>query len=360
MSAPPLLSSTYHAGGPVAYARDGNPTWDAFEAALGALEGGACIAFASGMGAITAVLETLPMGAIVVLAQQSYTVTRVFLEEQARAGRFGLRLVDATDTAAVVAAIDGASCVWFETVSNPLLDVADVPAIAAAARARGVLSVCDNTFLTPYVSRPLDVGVDVVIHSVTKFLSGHSDVVMGAVVTSRPAVCDAVRRKRSHYGAIPGPMEVWLASRGMRTLAVRLDRAQSNALELATRLSGHAMVERVRYPGLATDPWHARASAQLRGGYGAMVSFEVAGGAEAAEAMCCATKLAVHATSLGGVETMLERRRRWRGEADSTPPSLVRMSVGCEDVDDLWHDLDQALHVASRVAQLRPGPSGEG
>ena len=350
LNEPPVFASTFHAGGPVAYGRDGNPTWTAFEDALGALEGGSALAFASGMGAITAVLETLPVGALVVAAEQSYSITRVFLEERAAAGRFRLRLVDIGDTTAVSVALDGAALLWTETVTNPLNVVADLPALAVAAKLVGAMSVCDATFSTPYVLRPLDHGIDIVVHSATKFLSGHSDVVLGAVVTADPAHCEAVRRMRSHYGAIAGPMEVWLALRGLRTLGVRMDRAMANALDLATRLSTHAMVERVRYPGLPDDPWHDRATALMRRGFGAMVSFDVVGGAGAAEALCTSTDLIVHATSLGGIESTIERRRRWPGESRSTPENLVRMSVGCEAVEDLWADLDHALTIARRIA----------
>ena len=350
LNEPPVFASTFHAGGPVAYGRDGNPTWTAFEDALGALEGGSALAFASGMGAITAVLETLPVGALVVAAEQSYSITRVFLEERAAAGRFRLRLVDIGDTTAVSVALDGAALLWTETVTNPLNVVADLPALAVAAKLVGAMSVCDATFSTPYVLRPLDHGIDIVVHSATKFLSGHSDVVLGAVVTADPARCEAVRRMRSHYGAIAGPMEVWLALRGLRTLAVRMDRAMANALDLATRLSTHAMVERVRYPGLPDDPWHDRATALMRRGFGAMVSFDVVGGAGAAEALCTSTDLIVHATSLGGIESTIERRRRWPGESRSTPENLVRISVGCEAVEDLWADLDHALTIARRIA----------
>ena len=351
---PPVFSSTYHAGGPIAYARDGNPTWSALETALGALDGGSALSFASGMGAITAVLETLPIGALVVAAAQSYSATRVFLEERAAAGRLRLRLVDIGDTESVVGSLGGAALLWTETVTNPLNVVADLAALAGAARAAGVISVCDATFSTPYIVRPLDHGIDVVVHSATKFLSGHSDVVLGAVITADSAMCEAVRRKRSQHGAIAGPMEAWLALRGLRTLGVRMDRSTANAHELATRLRDHPLVERVRYPGLPDDPWHDRARALMVNGFGAMLSFDVSGGAGAAEALCTSTELIVHATSLGGVESTIERRRRWPAESPSTPENLVRLSVGCEHVDDLWDDLLHALRIAERAAS---GPS---
>ncbi|HEY7137034.1 MAG TPA: aminotransferase class I/II-fold pyridoxal phosphate-dependent enzyme [Acidimicrobiia bacterium] len=338
---PVVLSSTYHAGGPVAYGRDGNPTWDAFEAALGTLEGGHALAFASGMAAVAAVLETLAVGAPVVFPRDGYTGTRAFLEESP-AGRFELRPVDIADTDAVLDRCDGAGLVWIESPTNPKMDVADIPALAAGAHDRGALVAVDNTYSTPLVQRPLRLGADLVVHSVTKFLAGHSDVVMGAVV-AREAHLGALRVQRSLHGAIPGPMETFLALRGLRTLSVRIERAQANATELARRLAQHPAVERVRYPGLPGDPGHERARAQMTG-TGCMLAFDVRGGADAAEAVARSTRLILHATSLGGVETSLERRGRWARE-ELTPPQLLRMSVGCEDVDDLWDDLAHALRI---------------
>ena len=344
LTTPVVFSSTFHAGGPVAYGRDGNPTWTAFETAIGALEGGTALAFSSGMAAVAAVLETLPIGACVVASKDAYTGTRRFLSDRAAAGRLRVRPVDLVETNAVVAACDGADLVWAESPTNPKLDVADLEAIAMAAKEAGALMVVDNTFATPYLQRPLDLGADVVVHSVTKFLAGHSDTVMGATVTADAGLCGRLHDHRSLCGAVPGPMETFLALRGMRTLAVRIDKAQANAGELARRLAAHPEVNRVRYPGLPTDPGHTRAARQMSG-FGAMLSFEVSGGADAAEAVAASVRVMVHATSLGGVETTIERRGRWKGE-EATPPSLLRLSVGCEDVDDLWDDLNRALRIA--------------
>jgi cystathionine gamma-synthase len=203
------------------------------------------------------------------------------------------------------------------------------------------LVAADNTFATPLLQRPLDLGVDVVVHSVTKLLSGHSDVVLGAAVTRRADLVRALALRRSLHGAVPGPLEAWLALRGVRTLAVRLQRAQANASELAHRLAAHPAVERVRYPGLPEHPGHELAVKQMRG-FGAMVAFEARGGAEAAEEVCSRVRVCVHATSLGGVETLIERRGKWASES-YLPPGLVRLSVGIEDVEDLWSDLGGAL-----------------
>ena len=230
---------------------------------------------------------------------------------------------------------------WLESPTNPLLAVADLRALCDGAHALGMDVVVDNTFASPLLQRPLDLGADVVVHSATKILAGHSDVVMGAAVTRRDDVAAALARRRSLHGAIPGPLEAWLTLRGLRTLALRVDRAGSNAAELARRLSDHPGVEVVRYPGLPSDPGHELASRQMCG-FGAMVSFDVRGGAPAADAVVSRLRLLTVATSLGGVETIIERRGRWEGE-ESLPPGLLRMSVGIEDVEDLWADLDSAL-----------------
>jgi cystathionine gamma-synthase len=338
-----VFSATYRAGGDYGYGRTGNPTWLAFEAALGAIEGGFAVAFASGMAAATTLLETLPLGAKVVGPASGYFDVRAFLDNRGASGRLDVELVDLTDTEAVASACPGASLLWLESPTNPLLGIADLPVLIERAHAEGAQVVVDNTFATPLLQRPLDLGADLALHSVTKFLSGHSDLLLGAIVTRDEQCRDELVRFRAAYGGVPGPMEAFLALRGLRTLAVRLDRAQASAQVLAERLLAHASVERVRYPGLPGDPGHERARRQMRG-FGAMLSFEVRGGAEAAERVCTAARLIAHATSLGGVETLMERRSRWAGEVEmGTPPSLIRLSVGIEHVEDLWADLEQAL-----------------
>jgi cystathionine gamma-synthase len=343
---PPIdLSSTYRDGGPRVYGRDDNATWEAFEAALGALEGGAALVFSSGLAAITAVFETLPIGATVVVAGGAYNGTRRWCADAASRGRLAVRTVDVTDTAAAVAACDGAALVWLESPTNPCLDVADLGAIAAGAHRRGTLVAVDNTLPTPLFQRPLGLGADVVVHSVTKWLGGHSDLVVGATVTPPGDLFERLQGRRSLFGGVAGPVEAWLALRGLRTLPARLERASATAAELAVRLRTHPGVTRVRYPGLPDDPGHAVAARQMDG-FGAVVSFEVRGGAAAADGVCAAVELLVPATSLGGVETLIERRGRYEGE--SAPPGLLRMSVGQEHVDDLWEDLDRALCRAAR------------
>jgi cystathionine gamma-synthase len=339
------LASTYHADGPLSYGREGNAVWDALEEVLGALEGGQALVFASGLAAIAAVLETLPVGAVVVAPEDAYLGTRGLLADLASRDRLRVTLVDVADTSATLAACDGADLLWCESPTNPMMAIADLGALCGGARAAGVPVVVDNTFATPLLQRPLELGADVVVHSVTKFLAGHSDLVMGATVTRDPGRLEALHRRRSLHGAVPGPLEAFLALRGVRTLAVRLERAQDNAGELARRLATHPAVSRVRYPGLVDHPGHDLASRQMDG-FGAMLSFEVHGGAPVADAVCDAVRLCVHATSLGGVETLLERRQRWEGE-EATPAGLVRVSVGIEDVEDLWSDLEAALDASA-------------
>ena len=341
LTPPVVLNSTYRSGGSsYSYGRNGNPTWSAFEAALGALEGGHAIAFASGMAAVAAVIETLPVGAAVIVPRSAYTGTRLLFADLQSRGRIELRAVDISDTQATVAALDGAALLWIESPTNPLLEVADLPALLTAASDRGILSVVDNTFATPMLQRPLALGAGVVVHSATKYLGGHSDLLMGAAVTRDEALRERLLQRRTLHGAIPGAMESWLALRGLRTLPLRLERAQFNAGVLAARLREHAAVDLVRYPGLKDDPGHDRACGQMSG-FGAMLAFEVAD-ADTADALTARLTLIMDATSLGGVETTIDRRNKWAGD-ENVHPGLLRLSVGVEHVEDIWADLAQAL-----------------
>ena len=339
---PVTLSSTYLAGGARTYGRTANPTWEAFEAAVGSLEVGDAVSFASGMAAVAAVLARVPLGGTVVVPRHAYAGTLQLLDAAAARATLAVVRVDATEPGALGRAVQGADLVWLESPANPTMDVVDLAALAAAARAAGAATVVDNTFATPMLQRPLDLGADVVVHSASKFLAGHSDVVLGVAVTRDPDWLAALREHRALAGAVPGPFEAFLALRGVRTLPVRVRQAQASAGVLATRLAAHPAVARVRYPGLPGDPGHAVAARQMSG-FGAMLAFEHAGGPEAAEATCARTRIWTHATSLGGVESILERRRRWDFEPAEVPAALVRLSVGCEDVEDLWSDLSQAL-----------------
>ncbi len=327
LNEPLTMASTYVAGGEREYGRYANPTWEALETAVGALEGGRALSFASGMAAVATVLDLVAPGETVVAARHCYQGTLVQLASLEARGLIKVVLVDIDDTDAVLGALnDDVALLWVESPTNPALEVADVGALCAGAHAAGVRVVVDNTFATPLLQRPLAIGADLVVHSGTKYLAGHSDAVIGLLVTADPEVFRALDEKRRTLGALPGTLEAWLALRGLRTLHLRVERAQSNAQELVRRLGAHSAVERVRYPG-----------------FGAIVAIEVRGGASGADLVTHSTSLWVHATSLGGVESSLERRRRWKGEPETIPEGLIRLSVGIEDVDDLWADLRMAL-----------------
>ncbi len=339
LNVPITMASTYVAGGDVEYGRYGNPTWTAFEDVLGSLEGGRCLAFSSGMAAVTTVLDLVGHGAKVVAPRHAYQGSIMSLADLEARGRLRAELVDIEDTAAVVAACQDAALVWLETPTNPALELADIETIAAAAHEAGAYVVVDNTFATPLLQQPIALGADIVVHAATKYLSGHSDVLLGALVVApgRPDGGDelygVLKNRRSLTGSTPGTLEAWLAVRGMRTLHLRVERAQTNAQTLLSRLREHPAVTDVRYPG-----------------FGAIVSI-VLEGELAADLLVRKTSLWVHATSLGGVESTFERRRRWKTEARTIPEGLVRMSVGIEDVEDLWDDLVSAL---DQVVATRP------
>ncbi len=353
MAAPVVMSSTYVSsdGGPnpgdAGYGRWGNPTWIALEDTVGALEGGRALSFASGMAAVAAVLDLVPLGGTVVIPRGAYSGSTQLAHELSARGYFTLREVPVADTDAVIAALAGADLALLESPTNPMLDVADLAAVVAAARAAGALLAIDSTFATPLLQRPLELGAQLVVHSATKYLSGHSDVLLGLVVTQDDELLTRLHGYRTLRGAVPGPWEAWLVLRGIRTLALRVERAGANAATLARRLAEHPAVERVRHPSLPADPGHQRAAAQMSG-FGAIVSIEVRGGVEAAERVCSGTVLWVHTTSLGGVESSLERRRRYPSESPVVPESLLRLSVGIEDVEDLWADLDAALTASQK------------
>lgn len=353
----PLVPASTYVGAPtphradgqpdwMGYGRYGNPGWAALEEAVGALEGGSALAFGSGMAAAAAVFGSLPPDAVVVMPQHLYLGVAGLAAEQAQRTGLQVRTVDIADTAAVLAAADGADLLWLETPSNPTMEVADLPAIVSG-RPEGCLVLVDNTFATPLLQQPLALGADLVLHSATKFLSGHSDAVCGIVIfgSHQDQLRQSVEAFRRLHGAIPGTLETYLVLRGLRTLPLRLQQAQANAQQLAAMLADHPLVQRVRYPGLPDDPFHQRAQEQLVG-FGSMLSIEFADAATA-DRFIASLQLWVPATSLGGVESTLERRRRWPGELPSIPEGLVRMSVGIEHVDDLAADLRQALQRAA-------------
>jgi cystathionine gamma-synthase len=297
------------------YRRYAHPTGEAAEAALGALEGGRALLFPSGSGATTAlVLGLLEPGKTIALAEGAYYGTAVLFRSLER---WGLRFVEFDQTGAPP---DGVDLVWIEAPSNPLLTMPDFE----AAVAHPAPVVCDSTAATPVFLRPLELGCDFALHSATKYLGGHHDVLLGAVVCARDDDYERVREFRGRSGIVAGPDDAWLLLRSLETLEVRVRRQAATAQELAERLSGHPAVETVRYPGL-----------------GALLSFDVRGGAEAARRIETSVQRIVNATSLGGTTTVLETRSRWEG--DRVPPGLIRMSVGLEDVEELWEDLTRAL-----------------
>lgn len=326
LNAPVTLASTFVPGGASEYGRYGNPAYEAFEEVLGELEGGRALGFASGQAATTAVLDLVPAGGIVVAPDAAYSGTLAQLKDRARRELIELRLVDVTDTAAIVDAAADAALVWLESPTNPLLEEADIAAVCEGAGRAGAAVAVDNTFASPLRQRPLELGADFVVHSASKIISGHSDLILGAVVTRHRRAYEAVEGRRGILGALPGALECWLATRGLRTLHVRLDRAEANATELARRLEASTLVENVRYPG-----------------WGTIVSFEVPGGKKAAQKATERSDVVTYTTSLGGVETTWERRRRHELEPERVPENLVRLSVGIEDVDDLWADIERSL-----------------
>ena len=339
------LNSTFLAPGATGYGRFGNKTWSALESAIESLEGGATLVFSSGVAAISALFSILPRGAVITASRNGYSGTMVILRQAEASGAAEVRYVDVADTAQVLAALPGSTMLWLESPTNPALEVADMPTLIAAAKSLNVGVAVDNTFATPLIQQPLEMGADVVVHSLTKYIAGHSDVILGSISTKDLALHQRLSDVRRINGSIPGPFEVWLALRGLRTLGVRMERAQRSAMELATRLSTHPAVSQVRYPGLVTDPHHAIAKSFMKG-FGAIVSFDHAGGAEAADRACAASHLVAHATSLGGVESLWERRHRWSAESPTIPTNLIRLSVGIEDVEDLWRDIDSALRAS--------------
>lgn len=346
LNVPIVMASNFRAGnrGQAAgreYARDdATPGWEALEEVVGELEGGEAVAFASGMGAAAAVLDLLPAGARVMAPTDCYAGVHALLADGQQQGRWHVDLVDITDTAVAAAAARRADLVWLESPTNPLLDIADLAALCTAARDVGALVAVDNTFATPLLQQPIALGAHIAVHSATKFLGGHSDLLLGLAVAESPQLGERLRRRRKVAGAVPGALETFLVLRGLRTLALRLDQGQRSAADLARRLADHPAVTRVRYPGLADHPGHAQAAAQMTG-FGAVIGVEVPTAA-AANSVCDSVRVIRSATSLGGVESTIERRAKLPGQ-EHLPPGFLRLSVGCEHIEDLWDDLTSAL-----------------
>jgi cystathionine gamma-synthase len=344
---------------PYRYARSGNPTRDRLEAVLAELEhGAAAAAFSSGMAAVSAVMQLLSGGEHAIVGCDCYISTyQLFANDLPR---FGIEtdFVDLTDLEAVQAALRPTTrMVWVETPSNPLLDIVDLRAIAEIAQAAGALSVVDNTFASPYCQNPVDHGIDLVIHSTTKYLGGHSDLTGGAVVSRTLELAARITDRQYYLGAVPSAFDCWLLLRGIHTLGVRMRQHMANAQALAEWLREQPVVTRVLYPGLPEHPGHALARRQMPGGFSGMVSFEVAGGSAAARRVSERTRIFKLATSLGGVESLIYPPTAWLetdpelmaqipGSPWAQHPGLLRLSVGIETTADLIADLERALTAA--------------
>ena len=350
--APPIHLATTFQHGPAGeriagyeYQREGNPTQDRLETALAALEGGAtALAFASGMAAITALLESLPNGSRILIPDDCYTGLRVLAQEFLPERGIAAAMIDMGDLDAVRAACtEGTAVIWAETPSNPRMKVCDLAALAEVAHDADAALVCDNTFATPILQQPLALGADVVMHSTTKYFGGHSDVLGGALVFARrDAFFERVAHRRHLTGATLAPFSAWLTLRGCRSLAARMAMHCANARHVAEFLSTHPAVERVNYPGLPSHAGHAIAARQMRD-FGGMLSIELRGGRDAALAMAGKLRVFTNATSLGGCESLIEHRASVEGAKPFSPQNLLRISVGLEHADDLIADLEQAL-----------------
>ena len=342
MNEPLVPASNFTLGGDRIYTRDtGAPGWESLETIVGGLEGGEAIAYSSGMAAAAAGFDQLSAGARIILPDDCYHGVSELARSGEAKGLWQLGRLAVDDTEGWVKACADGDLLWLESPSNPLLSVADLKTICAAPRKPDSIMVVDNTFATPLNQQPLQLGADIAMHSATKFIGGHSDLLAGVLVTNQPALVPGLRKSRVIKGATPGSLEVFLAVRGLRTLALRLAKAQESAARLACWLESQDWVERVRYPGLESHPTHEIAAGQL-GGFGGMISFDVVGGARAADALCHNVQLIRHATSLGSVESTMERRGAVPGQ-EHLPESLIRLSVGIESCADLMTDLEQAV-----------------
>ena len=329
------------------YTRDQNPTYDQAEALLSRLEGGqGALLFSSGMAAATTVFETLDTGDHVVAPVQMYWTIQRWIEELAERGRIALDLVPNGDQAALEAALrpGRTKIVWVETPANPTCAITDIAATAEAAHAAGARVVADSTLCTPVLCRPIEHGADLVMHSATKQLNGHADVLAGALVTARrDELWERITHDRGYRGAVLGPFEAWLLLRGMRTLFLRVPHSATSAQRIAGWLTQHPAVSEVCYPGLPTHPGHTIAARQMSGGFGMLLSFRLRGGAAVAKRMAGGLRLFKNATSLGGVESLVEHRAPVEGPGTRVPDDLLRLSVGIETVEDLLADLEHAL-----------------
>jgi cystathionine gamma-synthase len=351
--APIHVSTTYERAGDGSYpggriySRADNPSYDAPEALLAALEGAAgALLFASGQAAASAIFQALAPGDRVLAPRNMYWGLRNWLTGPMAAWGLTVELYDNASLDDLRARVRAgpARLVWIETPANPTWDITDIAAASAIAKEAGAAVAVDSTCATPVLTQPIALGADLVMHSATKYLNGHSDVIAGALAAARDdALWQRIRQVRAAGGAVPGPFEAWLLARGMRTLHLRVEAACANAMAIARRLESHPRLSHVLYPGLARHPGHAIAARQMRGGFGAMMSLRVKGGEAAAKAFAAKLRVFKRATSLGSVESLAEHRASVEGPNTTCPPDLVRLSIGIEDLEDLASDLEQAL-----------------
>ena len=331
------------------YTRADNPTSEHAERLLAALEGGECALFGSGMAAVTAVFQSLLPGDHVLVSRVLYWGVRKWLAEFALTWGLDVEFTDTTDLGAVTAAIrpGRTRLLWAETPANPMWEITDLAAVSEVAHAAGVRVAVDNTVATPVLTRPFEHGADLIVHSASKYLNGHGDVLAGAVLAARrDPFWERIRSWRRNAGAMPGPFEAWLLQRGMRTLFLRVRRASQTALDIATSFREHPALTAVLYPGLPDHPGHRIAARQMRGGFGGMLSIRMAGGAGHAQAVLREVRVFKRATSLGGVESLIEHRRSSEGPSSPVPDDLLRLSIGLEAPGDLITDLGAALDAA--------------
>jgi cystathionine gamma-synthase len=350
---PPIVMSTTFAreadgsfSSGYVYTRSDNPNRHALEESLANLEGGArALAFSSGQAATNAVFQMLKSGDHVVIANEAYFGTPKLVREIFSHLGIIASYVDMSNLAAVKAAMTAQTkIVWIETPSNPLLTISDIQAISGIAHQYGALVVADNTWASPLVQRPLAHGADIVMHSTTKYISGHTDVLGGALIFARnDEVTARAQMVQTLGGAVPSPFDCWLMMRGIRTLALRVRQQVASAQRVAEFLADHPAIERVNYPGLDSHAGHTIAARQMTNGFGGMLSFHVQGGADTAMAIAARLQLFTRATSLGGLESLIEHRASIEGPTSATPQNLLRVSIGIEHVDDLIDDLRQAI-----------------
>jgi cystathionine gamma-synthase len=350
---PIVLSTTFERGedglsfpGGYIYNRYNNPNRQALETKLAALENGTeAITFASGLAAAMAVMQTLGAGSHVIIPDDIYFLVRSIVVNLY--GKWGLSLtaVDMSNPKTVQKAIQpNTKLIWMETPSNPRLKLCDLTAIAAIAKAKNILTVCDNTWGTPYFQRPLELGVDISMHSTTKYMGGHSDILGGALIfREKTEVSEFIRSYQRIGGAVPSPFDCWLLCRSLATFGARMPIHGKNAHQLADFLTTHPKIEQVLYPGLKTDPYHRVAKKQMKNGFGGMLSILVKGGQENALKVAKNLEIFTHATSLGGVESLIEHRKSIEGVGSPSPENLLRVSVGLENINDLIDDFKQAL-----------------